>query len=77
MMKLLSHLILFTAILCLPAISEQPQVPTPKQQIAAAVLPLPVVMRSGAGVLGYGPDLSLITLRPSTNGMAHSSPVLA
>lgn len=46
------------------------QVPSPSWQIAAAVLPLPDSMRSGAEVLGYktagGP---LVQLRAGTNGM--------
>jgi hypothetical protein len=50
--------------------SAQPsQVPSASQQIAAAVLPLPEVMRAHATVLGYAADLSLITLRKGTNGM--------
>jgi len=62
-------LILFTAILCFSAVPQGPQLPSTDQQIAAALLPLPEVMRSGAGVLGFGPGSSLITLRTSTNGM--------
>ena len=46
---------------------RQPQ--TPAQQISSALLPLPYVMRSGAGVLGYESDFSLVMLRRSTNGM--------
>lgn len=53
----------------LAATAQQVTVPPPAQQIAAAVLPLPEPMRSGAGVLGYAPDLSFISLRPTTNGM--------
>src|SRR5262245_57130314 len=41
----------------------------PKQQIVAAVLPLPPVMREHATVIGYSPDLTLVTLRQGTNGM--------
>lgn len=51
------------------AIGQQPQVPPPSQQIATAVLPLPEVMREHATVLGYAPDLSLVTLRHGSNGM--------
>jgi hypothetical protein len=51
------------------AIAQSPQVPSASQQIAAAVLPLPEVMREHATVLGYAPDLSLVTLRKGTNGM--------
>ncbi len=39
------------------------QTPSPEQQIAAAVLPLPDEMRAGATVLGYGAEGSLVTLR--------------
>ena len=39
------------------------------QQIAAAVLPSPEVMREHATVLGYAPDLSLVTLQEGRNGM--------
>jgi hypothetical protein len=53
----------------LGAAAQRATVPPPAQQIAAAVLPLPEPMRSAAGVIGYAPDLSLVTLRPSTNGM--------
>src|SRR5580704_18189988 len=51
------------------AIAQPTQVPSASQQIAAAVLPLPEVMREHATVLGYAPDLSLVTLREGTNGM--------
>jgi hypothetical protein len=51
------------------AIAQSTQVPSAGQQIAAAVLPLPAVMREHATVLGYAPDLSLVTLREGTNGM--------
>ena len=61
--------LIFFCLLRFPAIAQRPTVPPPPQQIAAAVLPLPEPMRAGAGVLGYAPDLSLIPLRPSANGM--------
>jgi hypothetical protein len=51
------------------AIAQPAQVPYASQQIAAAVLPLPEVMREHATVLGYAPDLSLVILREGTNGM--------
>ena len=57
------------ALLPYSANSQEPKVPTPEQQIAAALLPLPEVLRTGAGVVGYNSDLSLVTLRPSTNGI--------
>lgn len=45
------------------------EVPSAAQQIAAAVLPLPPIMREHAAVIGYSPDLSLVTLRQGSNGM--------
>lgn len=39
------------------------------KQIAAAVLPLPLVLREHATVLGYAPNMSLVTLRKGSNGM--------
>jgi hypothetical protein len=50
-------------------IVQPTQVPSASQQIMAAVLPLPEVLREHARVLGYAPDLSLVTLREGTNGM--------
>ena len=44
-------------------------VPPAEQQIAAAVLPMPVEMRDGATVLGYSPDRKFIKLRDGTNDM--------
>lgn len=44
-------------------------VPTPEQQVAAAVLPLPADLRAGARVLGYAPDKKLVQLRAGTNHM--------
>lgn len=58
-----------STLLSASAISQTAQVPSASRQIAAAVLPLPEVMREHATVLGYAPDLSLITLREGTNGM--------
>jgi hypothetical protein len=49
--------------------AQQPQAPPARQQIAAALLPLPEVMRAQATVLGYAPDLSIVTLRQGSNGM--------
>jgi hypothetical protein len=45
------------------------QIPPTTQQTAAAVLPLPPVLREHATVVGYAPDMSLITLRKGSNGM--------
>ncbi len=43
--------------------------PPAGEQIAAAVLPLPLPMREQATVVGYGPDMKLTVLRAGTNGM--------
>jgi hypothetical protein len=45
------------AVLPHSAIALQPKVPTPEQQIAAVLLPLPEVLSAGAGVVGYNSDL--------------------
>jgi hypothetical protein len=46
--------------------SRRSPVPPAEQQIAAAVLPLPVEFRASAKVLGYGADGKLTTLRAGT-----------
>ena len=61
--------ILFSILLSTSAIAQAPQAPPASWQIAAAVLPLPEVMREHATVLGYAPDLSLVTLRQGSNRM--------
>jgi hypothetical protein len=58
-----------STLLSMSTIAQPAQVPSGSQQIAAAVLPLPEVMREHATVLGYAPDLSLVILREGTNGM--------
>lgn len=55
--------------LSLHAFAQSPEVPPASRQIAAAVLPLPEILRGQATVIGYGPDLKLTTLRAGTNGM--------
>ena len=61
---------LFFLTLCgTSAIAQKAAVPPPDQQILAAVLPLPLPMREHATVIGYAPDLSLVTLRQGSNGM--------
>jgi hypothetical protein len=45
-----------------------------EQQITVAVLPLPVDMREGATVLGYGADGKLSTLRKGTGDMTCLAP---
>jgi hypothetical protein len=44
-------------------------VPPADEQIAAAVLPLPELMRAGATVMGFKTAGKLEVLRPGTNGM--------
>ena len=51
------------------AIAQSAQVPSASQQIAAAVLPLPEVMREHATVLGHASGVSLVTHRQGSNGM--------
>lgn len=47
---------------------------TAEQQIAVAVLPLPMEMRAGATVLGYGSDGTLVELRRGTGDMTCLAP---
>src|SRR5271167_752442 len=63
--------IVFTiaTLFCAYSAAQAPQVPSAAEQIAAAVLPLPPVMREHAAVVGYALDMSLVTLRPGSNGM--------
>lgn len=49
--------------------SQTTPLPTADQQIAAAVLPLPADMQSGATVMGYRAKDKLEVLRKGTNGM--------
>jgi hypothetical protein len=58
-----------SVLFSITANAQQPQAPPVSQQVAAAVLPLPEIMRAHATVLGYAPDLSLVTLRQGSNGM--------
>ena len=60
---------LVATLLVPSALAGQTRVPPPADQIAAAVLPLPEALRTGAGVRGYDAALKKITLRESTNGM--------
>lgn len=50
-------------------VAQTPVVPAPAEQIAAATLPLPAAMRSGATVLGYRTASRLELLRRGSNGM--------
>lgn len=45
------------------------QLPTPAQQVAAAVLPLPESLRADATVLGYDGSAALVTIRRGSNRM--------
>ena len=51
----------------LPA--QTPAIPPAAEQMAAAVLPLPVDLRASATVLGYGPDGKMTPLRKGTGDM--------
>ena len=68
-MKSLLALFPVFVFVCSPALAQAPKVPLASQQIAAAVLPLPDALRAQATVVGYAPDMKLITLRAGTNGM--------
>lgn len=68
-MRTVAILFAVCTTLCFPVFGENPQVPQAKEQIEAAVLPLPASMREKAGVIGYDPDMKLVTLRNSENGM--------
>lgn len=62
------HAVLLQLLTLIPApLVAQP--PTPAQQVAAAVLPLPESMRTEATVLGYDGSAALVTLRQGTNRM--------
>lgn len=59
-----------SALAALPlAVQAQAVVPPVEQQIAAAVLPLPVDMRAGATVMGYREAGKLVVLRQGTGEM--------
>jgi len=60
---------LLASVSSCPSGAQSPTVPPASQQIAAAVLPLPLPLREQATVFGYGPDMTLIVLRAGTNGM--------
>ena len=62
-------LLLIAAASTTPAASQTAAMPTPEQQVAAAVLALPEGMRAGATVLGYRTAGKLVSLRQGTNGM--------
>jgi len=55
-------------LLALPAFAQSP-LPPVAEQVAAAVLPLPVELRAGATVMGYRESGRLVELRRGTNGM--------
>jgi hypothetical protein len=63
-----SYIFVFLFV-CLPAVAQTSLVPPASQQIAAAILPLPSALRADATVIGYAPDMKLITLRAGKNGM--------
>lgn len=47
--------------------SAQMKIPSPEQQIMAAVSPAPADMKDGATVLGYNSNGDIVTLREGTN----------
>ena len=67
---------LFLSPALLTAQQASPAAPllTAEQQIAVAVLPLPMEMRAGATVLGYGSDSKLVELRRGTGDMTCLAP---
>lgn len=52
-----------------PAVQQPAAVPPAAEQIAAAVLPLPVDLRASATVLGYGADGKMTMLRKGSGDM--------
>ena len=62
-------LLLALLTIAVPVVRGQAAVPSPADQIAAAVLPLPQSLQAGAGVRGYAADLAVVVLRPGTNSM--------
>lgn len=65
---------LFPALLAAQQAPAAAPVLTADQQIAVAVLPLPMEMRAGATVLGYGSDDRLVELRRGTGDMTCLAP---
>ena len=57
------------ALACLATAAAAQEIPSEAEQIAAAVLPLPVAQRAGAGVMGYRTTGKLEVLRQARNGM--------
>ncbi len=62
------RLLIVLAVSATP-LRAQTAVPSAADQIAAAVLPLPTVLRDGAGVRGYDAKGGLVILRPGSNNM--------
>ena len=57
-------------LLAVPGVAgAQAVIPPAAQQIAVAVLPLPMEFRADATVLGYSPEGKLVTLRAGTGAM--------
>lgn len=67
-------LFLSPAVLAAQQASTAGPVLTAEQQVAVAVLPLPMEMRAGATVLGYGSDGKLVELRRGTGDMTCLAP---
>jgi len=66
-MKSIQHLIL--CILVTNIGHAQTSVPSPEDQIGAAVMAVPEDQRSGAGVVGYNNQYEIIILRKATNDL--------
>jgi hypothetical protein len=74
MQRVCAGVFLFPAILAAQDKSAAGPPLTAEQQIAVAVLPLPMEMRGGATVLGYGADGKLTELRRGTGDMTCLAP---
>lgn len=61
--------VFFIAAAVLATAANAQSIPSEADQIAAAVLPLPVAQRAGAGVMGYRTAGKLEVLRQARNGM--------
>jgi hypothetical protein len=68
--EILMHRLAILALLAVPAmLPAQEATPTPEQQIALAVLPLPKDLRADATVLGYNATHHLVPLRRGSGSM--------
>lgn len=63
------RVLLLLPFIAVAAQSQQTPIPPEAQQVAAAVLPLPMEMRAAATVMGYREAGKLVVLREGSNGM--------